>query len=222
MNLKAVLIVSIAALGVTALPTPSAAADQPASDGLVRVPSRTFDQLYLLPKADLAAYRKVMVDPAQVEMHKGWLKSMNAYRDVTRWILGQDVRRITEAASVTMTSAVADAFKAQGYEIATAPGPGVLRVSPSVPDLWVNAPDVQAADPARFASVDAGNATLVLEARDSVSGAVLGRVVDRDTARQTFRLNQTTSASNVFWFEALVRWWAGNCAKEFLTAPSQS
>jgi uncharacterized protein DUF3313 len=193
-----------------------------ASDGLVAIPSKKLDQVYLLPKGEVATYRKVMIDPAQVSMQKGWLKSVNDMRDVTRWILGQDVRRITEAASVTMGSAVADGFKSQGYEIVTQPGPGVLRLSPSVPDLWVNAPDVQAADPARFLSVDAGTATLILEARDSVSGKLLGRIVDRDTARQTFRLNRTTTASNVFWFEALVRWWATNCAKEFMTAQGQS
>jgi hypothetical protein len=203
----------------------SSAAEMPApaaSDGLVAVPSRTLDQLYLLPKADLASYRKVLVDPAQVELRKDWLKSVNYTRDVTRWILGQEVRRITEAASVTMGTAVAEGFQAQGYEIVAAAGPGVMRLSPQVPDLWVNGPDTQPSDPARYFTVDAGEATLILEVRDSVTGTLLGRVVDRNTARQTFRTNNyTTSTSNVFWFETLVRAWARNCAKEFLGAQAQ-
>ena len=40
-----------------------------------------------------------------------------------------------------MTDAVTAAFKAQGFEIVTAPGPGVLYVAPSTLDLFVNAPD---------------------------------------------------------------------------------
>ena len=70
----------------------------PTSDGLVRVQSAMFDELYVLPKTDLASYRKVTIDPAQVSMHQGWLKSINASKDVTRWLTAMDVRRITDAA----------------------------------------------------------------------------------------------------------------------------
>ncbi len=41
-----------------------------------------------------------------------------------------------------MARTVADVFAAKGYEIVTAPGPGVLRVAPSVVDLDVYEPDV--------------------------------------------------------------------------------
>jgi hypothetical protein len=204
-------------LGICSVPL-AALAQAPApmsSDGMVMVQSTSFDEFYLRPKTDLASYRKLIIEPAQVAMHKGWLKSVNATHDVTRWITPMEVRRIVDGANVAMNSAVATAFKGKGYEVTSSAGPGVLRLSPSVPDLWVNAPAIEPYDPARYASVDSGDATLILEARDSVSGELLARVVDRRTARQTFRLNQTTTASNEFWFETMFERWATNCAKEF-------
>jgi len=222
MRFQALLILSTAALGAAF----AAVAQVPAmgamtSDGLARVESAGFDEFYLRPKTDLAGYRKVMVDPAQVSMKQGWLKHINSTKDVTRWITAMDVKRIIDGANQTLEGSVTRAFRGRGYEISTAPGPGVLRLSPSVPDLWLNAPDIQAADPARFASVDAGDATLILEARDSVSGAVLARVVDRNTARQTFRLNPTTTTSNVFWFQMIFESWATKCAREFEAVQAQ-
>ncbi|HKE40545.1 MAG TPA: DUF3313 family protein [Casimicrobiaceae bacterium] len=204
-------------LGICSVPF-AAQAQAPvpmSSDGMVAVQSTSFDEFYLRPKTDLASYRKVIVEPAQVSMQKGWLKSINGTRDVTRWLTQTDVRGIVDAANTAMSSSVATAFKGRGYEVATVAGPGVLRLLPSVPDLWVNAPGIAPYDPARYASVDAGDATLILEARDSVSGTLLARVVDRRTARQTFRLNQTTTASNYFWFETMSDRWATNVAREF-------
>jgi len=205
-------------LGICSVPS-AALAQTPvpaSSDGLAMVGSTSFDEFYLRPKTDLSSYQKVIIEPAQVSLHKGWLKSINGTKDVTRWILPMEVRPIVDAANASMTGAVATAFRGRGYEITTTAGPGVLRLSPSVPDLWLNASAIEPYDPARYATgMDAGNATMILEARDSVSGALLARVVDRTTARQTFRLNQTTTTSNYFWFDTMFERWATNCAKEF-------
>jgi hypothetical protein len=56
---------------------------------------------------------------------------------------------------------------------------------------------------------------LRLEARDAVTGTLVGQVVDRDTAREVGRFDRATRVSNNFWFEAMFRQWAVNCAKEF-------
>ena len=65
---------------------------------------------------------------------------------------------------------------------------------------------------------------LVLEARDSVSGTLLGRVVDHRTAREGTKgtqlsdVRRTTTVSNNFWFDTAFRRWAATCVKEFETA----
>ena len=120
-----------------------------------------------------------------------------------------------------MQSAVAEAFKARGYEIAAAPGPGVLRLSPTITELYVNAAEnLATGGTTKSFTKDAGEATLILEARDSVSGTLLGRVVDHRTARdskgtQIGDVRRTTSVSNNFWFDATFRRWATTCAKAF-------
>ena len=60
-------------------------------------------------------------------------------------------------------------------------------------------------------SIDAGEATLRMEVRDAATGALLGEVVDRGTARQlSSRINRTFSVTNAFWFDALFRQWTAN------------
>jgi hypothetical protein len=82
-----------------------------------------------------------MIDPVQVEFSKNWLRNVNDPRYVAR-IRPEDARRIADETTANAGSIVADAFKARGYEIATAPGADVLRLSPRVTELYVNAPDV--------------------------------------------------------------------------------
>jgi hypothetical protein len=138
---------------------------------------------------------------------------------VSRWLVPSDAQRITDAAAGAMQIAVAQAFTAKGYETVAEPGPGVLRLSPRVADLYVNAPDTY--DPGIQIGVthdDAGTATMVLEARDAVTGTLLGRVVDHGTASEVRRFNRATTVSNNFWFEAVFRQWAQNCAKELEAA----
>ena len=217
MKLKALFLA--AAVTGTALAATPPTADPAASEGLQKVQSRTLDELYLRPDTALASYRKILVDPPRAELQKGWLKHINSQRDVTRWLVPSDAQRITDAAAGAMQVAVAQAFTANGYEAVSEAGPGVLRLSPRVADLFVNAPDTYSPGiQVGITHDDAGTATMVLEARDAVSGALLGRVVDHGTASQVRRFSQATTVSNDFWFEAVFRQWAQNCAKELETA----
>jgi hypothetical protein len=188
-------------------------------DGLVSVQSRYLDEVYLRPGPDWVGYRKVMIDPVQVALRKNWRKDQNQTRDVSRWISQTDADEIVRVATASMAKTVADVFVAKGYEIVTAPGAGVLRVTPSVTDLDVYEPDVTFSRPQALYTRDAGTATLRLEARDAVTGALLGVVVDRGTASQIRELNRTNQASNVFWFDAMFRLWASNCVAEIQAGP---
>ena len=60
----------------------------------------------------------------------------------------------------------------------------------------------------RLFNVDAGDATLILEVRDSANGTLLARVVDRGTARElSSRINPAFAVTNQFWFDAMFRQW---------------
>jgi hypothetical protein len=218
MNRKTLSLIWVAALAGTTIAPLSGAATPATSDGLVSVQSRTLDELYMRPNVRLSQYQKIIVDPAQASLKKNWLKDINAQRDVQRWLVPEDAQRVRDEAATSMGPVVTEAFKTRGFEVATAPGPGVLRLTPSVTDLYLNAPDTHDPGIQRYVVRDGGQATLLLEMRDSVTGELIGRVVDRGTAREIRLNNRATGVSNLFWFEAMFREWAGNCAKEFQVA----
>jgi len=199
-----------------AVPDPASAAAQA---GLVPVKSRVLDEVYLRAGPDAVGYRKVLIDPVQVALRKNWLKDLNATRGPSRWVSPGDAEEIVQMAAASMARMVADEFVAKGYEIVTAPGAGVLRVTPSVTDLDVYEPDVGFARPERLFTKDAGTATLILEVRDAQSGALVSLVVDRGTASQISRINHTTRTSNQFWFDAMFRLWAASCIAEMQAGP---
>jgi hypothetical protein len=187
-------------------------AGTPAPDGLVAVGSRQLDEVAVRPGVDLAAYRAVFVEPGRVALRKDWLKDINSTRGPARWLTQDDARRIVEEAAARRGAPCTAGVRARGDAIATAPGPGVLRLSPAVADLDVYAPDVAAPGIQRYYVRYAGQAALTLEARDSVSGTLVARVVDRRTAEEVYRINRATSPTNAFWFDALFGAWATACA----------
>jgi hypothetical protein len=225
MNLQALIVLAAAAFGGAVFAAPSQAADPASAEGLVAVRTWNLDELYVRPKADLTGYRRVVIDPVQIAFRKDWNQSEQDYRGKTRRLLPDDVRVIAEDTASIMQSSVTEAFKARGYEIVAAPGPGVLRLTPSATDLYVNAGDQTPPGATKLFTKDAGEATLVLEARDSVSGALLARVVDHRTAPESKGtkirdLRRTTNVSNGFWFDEMFRRWATACAKELEAAKS--
>ena len=215
MSLRAFFVLCVAVPGAAACAAEPQAASEAVREGLVAVESRNLDELYLRPNADLAAYRKVLIDPVRAEIRGDWQKNLNYTRNVSRWVRPDDARLIAAEAASSLESALAEAFKARGYEGTAAPEPGVLRLSPSVADLYVNAPDRFSPWTTKTFTRDAGQATLLLEARDAVSGALLARVVHHGTAREISRLNAASDVSNRFWFDTLFRRWTADCIAEF-------
>lgn len=66
-----------------------------------------------------------------------------------------------------------------GYEVVQAAGEGVLLVEPDIVDLYVNAPDPMEPGRSRTYVLNAGEMTLALGLRDSVTGTLLARARDR-------------------------------------------
>jgi len=189
----------------------AAAADLPESwDGLVEVKPKKMDAAYLMPGADFRPYTRVMIDPTQVAFRKDWMKSVNQdRRELSRSITQEDADRILAAARSNFDDIFAEAFTKAGYPVVTAPGPDVLRVSTAVLNLYVNAPDLPSPGRSVSFTTEAGEATLVIEVRDSQTGALMGRVLDRRETRGTAGMQMSTNVSNVSEFRALFKQWAG-------------
>lgn len=208
MNVSSLFIAYLAAVGAAAIGIPSQAADTTANAGLIRVKSRQFAQLYVRPNSDLSGYRKVVIEPVPVTFRKGWNKTGS----VKRRFSAAEVARISDETAARVRAVFAEAFTAQGYEIAAAPGPGVLRLSPSVHDLYINAPDSNSAGVTSYAK-EFGSATLHVDISDATTGELLLRVVDHRKA-EAARASTANGVSNRFWLETMFRRWAAACATE--------
>jgi Protein of unknown function (DUF3313) len=205
------LLAALVAVGQSLCAHAAAQAFPATLEGLVKVPSKRLAAVYLLPGEDFRAYTKIMIDPVQVSFRKGWLKDMNLSRSMSRKISEDDARKIADEMRSGFQDIFTAAFKAKGYEVVTAPGSDVLRLSPEVVNVYLNAPDPMGGAGVRTYTVEAGEATLGLMARDSTTGALLGVAMDRSTTGGAGSAGLTTSASNRGQFENLFKYWARIC-----------
>ena len=183
-------------------------------DGLVRIKPKRMDAAYVAPGTDFRTYTKVMLDPAEVAFKKDWMRDVNdASAGISNDVTDEDAQKILAAARDGLDQVFKETFEKAGIQVATAPAPDVLRLSPGVANLYINAPDTMSAGRSRTYTTEAGEATLVLEARDSTSGALLGRVFDRRETRQSGGVQWTTSVSNRADFSQLFKSWASICVK---------
>lgn len=204
----------LAALTLLASIATASAADAPESwDGLIQVKPKRMDAAYLLPGADFRPYTRVMVDPTQVAFQKDWLKRINQDRRPSDRVDDEQAQKILAAARSNFDDVFTEAFTKAGFTIVTTPAADVLRVSTAVINLYINAPDTMSAGRSYTFTAEAGEATLVIEVRDSLSGALMGRVLDRRETQGGAGMQMATRVTNQAEFRALFRQWAGTAVK---------
>ncbi|HSC26352.1 MAG TPA: DUF3313 family protein, partial [Vicinamibacterales bacterium] len=181
------------------------AEDMPTTwDGLTEIKPKRVDAAYLLPGADFRPYTKLMIDPVEVAFEKNWVRDFNREATGTsRDLKQEDIDRITGAVRQHFAEVFTEAYGKAGLALVTEPGPDVLRVRPGVIDLFIAAPDVQSAGRSRTYTMEAGHATLFLEVRDSTTGTLLGRALDKRATRESGYAQVTNSVTNLSDFRAL-------------------
>jgi hypothetical protein len=203
-----------AALGLMAYA--ALAQDNGTWDGLVEVKPKRIDAGFLLPGADFRPYTKIMMDPVEVAFKKDWLRDYNREAaTLSQRLNDEDAQKILQTARDAFTEVFAEEFRKSGLELVTEPGPEVLRLRAGVMDLDVAAPDTMTAGMSRTYTMEAGEALLFLEVRDSVHGTLLGRALDRRETRSTGRAQITNAVTNLADFKALFRRWADIVVKGF-------
>lgn len=185
-------------------------------DGLQRVQVKGLDLVYRKPGVSLAGYGKIMVDPLQVSFSKD--RDANGGWRADAFPLGErDRERIrTALAGIVQDELVRQVQDRGGYQIVTSLGPDVLRVSAAIIDINVTAPDMT---PGRSVVITAskGSMTLVAELRDSESGTLLARAVDRSVDDSSFRWEVANSVTNADAARRAAAGWA-NILRERLDA----
>src|SRR4051812_7559352 len=200
-----VLCFTIAASGCAAPSTPTA-------DGLTPVASSQVDALYVRPDADIRSYHQVFIEPVPVKFRSDYSQrhAMNYLLAEPMYRPYQEPESVAADLSSLMYAGLVDAFKAANYEVVGAPGPGVLRVSAKINDLFINAPDRLSSSVRVTLNRETGEATYHLEASDGASGNIVARVQHHQIVREVSRLNLADDTTNRFWFETAFRRFATN------------
>ena len=190
-----------------ALASPAAAQAPKNWDGLVQVKAKKLNFVYLQPGADFRTYTKVIVEPTEVAFAKDWKRNYNFSTSLSSRISDADVQKAVTEGVRAASDIFEKAWTKGGYQVVTTPGPDVLRVKTGVVNISVTAPDMQTAGRSYTFSSDAGYATLFVEARDSLTGALLGRAVDQKEIGDSM-MSYRSSVSNRGDFRDQVERWA--------------
>jgi hypothetical protein len=195
----------------TALSIGTAATAQKAPDnweGMVKVKAKRVDLLYLAPGADVRPYTKVMLDPTEVAFEKNWRRDYNnSTLELGARISEQEIQKAITAGIKASSDIFEKAHVDGGYPVVTEPAEDVLRVRTAVLNIRVNAPERNTSSRQYNFAPEAGSATLVIEARDSLTNALMGRAIDGRVAGDTMVgwRNRVTNRSD---FRILVQTWA--------------
>jgi hypothetical protein len=174
-------------------------------DGLAKVKGSKAKAAWMRPDFSLNGYSKIMLIGAGIE-----------YRPVKKVPrAGSSTASqfpLTEEQKERLRSVVSDAFKtalaqSQQFTIVDQPGPDTLAIWGGLVDVVSFVPpDAVGRSNIYLSSV--GEATLVIEIRDSESNAVLVRIIDRKAAQNPRVVQRSTSVTNWSEVQQLARTWA--------------
>jgi hypothetical protein len=176
------------------------------------------------PDFDISSFSKVMVQGAGVEFRPGGWKGSS--RD-----LGPAGHyAVADSTKVMFRQQMGEAFmaelsKSEVFTIVTEPGPDVLLIRGSLIDVISKVPMQQTNVRSDILLSEIGQATLVLELRDSVSDGILYRATDRQTAKRDGQaLTVSSTVTNTMEFRRVAEGWAIVIREglERLMAPAES
>ena len=196
------LAIAIAFAGISSLSVISEDPPEISFDGLHLEPDSDVALLYVKPNADFSVYEEFLMLEAYVAFKKNWQRETKVGG---RRVSNKDMEKIkVEAAALLHESFKKELDEVGGYKFVEKSGDKVMILRPALIDLDITAPDIPVAGRVTNYVASAGAATLYLEMYDSVSGEILGRLVDRrnmqdyGTARWANSVTNRTDAARLF------------------------
>ena len=182
---------------------------EPTFDGLYEVKGGRMDQAWARRDVDLSQYSKIMLLGAGVEFRPG-----GSTRRQSMSTVGGTHYEVTPAQKARFREVMGQVFleelsKSENYTIVSEPGPDVLLIQGALLDVVSFVPPDSVGNTQIYLS-RVGEATLVLEMRDSITEAIMVRAVDRRAAEnQAMGFTRSNRVSNSAEFRRLARVWAG-------------
>ncbi len=167
-------------------------------DGLVRVDNSRFRNAWADPEVDFSQYSKVMPDRAEFEFRAvsktAGRTSLARGNRSEFWISDANRDKLVDTVSAVFKEELS---KAQGWEAAEEVGPDVLILRGALLDIVSFVPPEMIGGRSEIYLSSVGEATLVVEGIDSMSGEVVFRAVDRRSTNSTGRASTVTTWSEV-------------------------
>lgn len=169
--------------------TPTITLDStPTAEGLYEITGTDADQAWARSDVDMAQYSKIAVADIEIDYRPGGDSQTMMTRTVRRSGGPFEVtdEQKEEFRPIAEEEILEDFASSRRFALVDEPGPGVLLVTVKLADVVSYIPPEVAGRNASLAS-EYGEATLVLELRDSTTEAIVARVVDRRTAERIDR-----------------------------------
>jgi hypothetical protein len=177
------------------------------AQGLLPVETRGLDLLYLRPGATPGG-SVVQVAPVEVELREGWQQANRALERAR--LRPGEVQQLKDEVAKIVGHEVREAFGAA--PVASGGVAPVLQVR--VLDLYLNAPEMQAAVASKTYTNAFGDMVLVAELRDGPEGPLLLASWDHRPAREHVTPRLTTRVENSIEVRAAARAWARQLRRE--------
>jgi len=145
-------------------------------DGLHLVPDTNLGLVYADPEADLSTYNTLLLVDAQVAFKKNWQRDIN--QNLPFHVTATDMQRIRGEISVLFREIFTRELESAGFALVAGQSPDTLIIRPAIVDLNINSPDTPRGGTTRNITESAGDMTLYLELRDSITGDVLAKALD--------------------------------------------
>ena len=153
-------------------------------DGLVRVDHGRFKDSWADPDVDFSKYTKIMTGEAVFEFRavkeSTSRTTMRSSNESEFWISDKNKAKLIEVVTETFRK---ELDKSEKFTRAEEAGPDVLVIVGALHDIVSRVPPDQVGRGDIYLS-SVGEATLIMEARDSLSGETIFRAVDRRAAEQ--------------------------------------
>jgi len=184
-------------------------------DGLTRLDRTVLDVVWARTDIDLTSYNKIMFEGVGIEFRPvdGPYSGRAGTGGVSRTTSSRSVFQLDEATKTLVREEISGAFveemaNSDVYQIVETPGPEVLLLRVGLLDVISRVPPTPIGRSSIFLD-SVGEATLVLELRDSTSNAILARAVDRRAAdRPGSTVMESNTATNRADVRRLGRRWA--------------
>ena len=206
-------LITVIAIAIAGCATPAPTVDTSAEaemtfDGLYPVKNSRADEAWARPDVDLTQFSKIMLQGVGVEYRPGG-ESGRSFSARSRG----GPYEVTEAQKARFEATMREAFleellKSKHFTIVTEPGPDVLLIRGALLDVVSYVPPDPVGARADVYLSKVGEATLVLELRDSITEAILARAIDRRAAENLGgTLQYSTRVFNATEVKRLARTW---------------